>query len=117
MIKAYPDGISFDGWYCPKEHLYKKWGDKEYGFECGIVNLVDSFSFVKLTDEEKKRFMAIASIVNNNGVVKGSFRDRITIVESVYFGFLAALGYFDSHGEWRDEQPTKTMREAKRGET
>ena len=61
-----------------------------------------SWTFARLTQEEKERYIDFLLWANNSGVIKGTFDARFEIMSAIYSAFLIGTGY---HGgcTWREE--------------
>ncbi len=55
--------------------------------------IVKSWTWAKLTAEERKRFTSEVNIWEDAGKIKGSYESRYETVHIMYSMFLAALGY------------------------
>lgn len=61
-----------------------------------------SWTFARLTQEEKESYIDFLLWANNHGVIKGNFGARFEIMSAIYSAFLMGAGY---HGgcTWRED--------------
>lgn len=73
-----------------KEHARFDWSEM----------IVQSWTYHRLTDEERKRFFMSVDHAEHIGAIKGDYYTRYTILQALYSTYLMALGY--EWCGWRD---------------
>ena len=74
--------------------------NKEEAIKLYIDMMEKSWTYARLTEEEKTRLMDTINWTDRQGFIKGSFNDRWGILQAVYTSFINALGYKPSG--WRE---------------
>ena len=59
-----------------------------------------SWTYNKMTQEEKEKWDDIVYWNMEQGIIKGSYKQRNQIMNGLYHAYLAGLGYTD--GNWRN---------------
>lgn len=71
-----------------------------------IEMVYNSWTYAKMTDNEKEQ---LTNLLQNDGVIreglKGSYQQRLKILQIFYIGYLGGLGY--NNGNWREEKEVK----------
>ena len=80
--------------------------DKELAQQEWLDMISKSWTWAKLTVEERAKFVALFAHPCSNVVIKGSYEQRWEACEALYHAFLEALNYDPLH--WRESQPTVT---------
>lgn len=83
--------------------------DKNLAKQEYIEMIKQSWTWAKLTEKEREKFLGLLEHPCSAVVIKGSYKDRWEACEALYHTFLDALGYAPLH--WREEingQPVKT---------
>ena len=62
-----------------------------------------SWTFARLTQEEKESYIDFLLWANNSGVIKGTFDARWEIMSAIYSAFLIGTGYHDPL-HWREKE-------------
>ncbi len=78
--------------------------EKENARRDFVEMIKESWTFARLTETEKTDCIRLLTEENGNAV-KGSYLQRWEILNAVYYGFLAALGYMSRPWAWREEKP------------
>lgn len=78
--------------------------DKEQARKNFAEMIENSWTYDKMTEQEKADCMELL-LRSNQTAVKGSYETRWCILQAVYHGFLAGLGYFRNPATWREENP------------
>lgn len=60
-----------------------------------------SWTFGRMTKQERERCIKSFLDSNNRGFIKGDFHARWNTMHAIYAAFLSALGYEDNPGDWR----------------
>lgn len=60
-----------------------------------------SWTYNRLTEEEKAQWENVTEWVQNQGMVKGTYKARWNIMNAIYFAFLRGVGY-DNSMNWRE---------------
>lgn len=76
---------------------------KENAFLHGLAMFCRSWTFEKLTVEEKEDCINCFLFAYQQGMIKGTFDERIRTMNAIYNGFLSALGYSRDPISWRSE--------------
>ena len=63
-----------------------------------------SWTYEKMTSEEKRNWQRVINSSRLEKAVKGTFYHRWEILQAVYESYLYALGY--EHGLWRENEET-----------
>lgn len=69
-----------------------------------IEMIKKSWTFERMTETEKADCMRVLTAYNSNAI-KGTHKQRFEILNAVYLGFLAGLGYLQNPTTWREEKP------------
>ena len=67
--------------------------NKELAYDDFINMLVNSWTYNRLTDDEKNRVRDSLRRACDRGAVIGNYKQRFEILHAVYFSFLLALEY------------------------
>lgn len=94
--------IDFGGNVYVFEKVDKLPTTKENAFLHGIAMFCRSWTFERLSADEKERCINSFLFAEEQKIIKGSYRDRIQIMNAIYSGFLSGLGY--SGVDWREEE-------------
>ena len=78
--------------------------EKENARRDFVEMIKESWTFARLTETEKTDCIRLLTEENGNAV-KGSYLQRWEILNAIYYGFLAALGYMARPWAWREEKP------------
>lgn len=63
-----------------------------------------SWTYKRLTKEEKESWYYTLNDVKTLNVLKGTFNQRWNVLQAIYGAFLNALGYNYNPGDWRDDE-------------
>lgn len=76
--------------------------DKEKAISDFIEMIKHSWTYEKLTNEEKRNFENSVMWAINNKCINGSYNNRWKILHSLYHTFLNAIGYTSE--KWREQE-------------
>ena len=76
--------------------------DKEKAISDFIEMIKKSWTYEKLTNEEKRNFENSVMWAINNKCINGSYNNRCKILHSLYNTFLIAIGYTGE--KWREQE-------------
>lgn len=76
--------------------------DKENAINNFYEMIRHSWTYDKLTDEEKQQFDKTLKSVQMQEVLKGTYQQRWKILQAIYMAFLNGCGYNDFN--WRGEK-------------
>ena len=76
--------------------------EKENAYNYFVNTIKNSWTFKKLTEQEKQNLQEVFFSVRTENAVKGSFKQRVEILNAIYFSFLKALNYEPI--DWREEK-------------
>lgn len=62
-----------------------------------------SWTYDKMTNNERGLFMDSVIWANEQNIIKGDYRTRWDILQGLYYTFLTAIGY--SGSKWREPNP------------
>ena len=74
--------------------------NKEEAIKLYIDMIKKSWTYDKLTDDEKARLNYVFKWSEEQGLIKGSFKDRWDTLQVLYTSYITALGY--SPLGWRE---------------
>lgn len=74
--------------------------DKENALNNFINMIKNSWTYAKLTKEEKEKFFETMQHIETRNILKGTYKQRWEILNTIYYGFLVGVGY--SPINWRD---------------
>lgn len=74
--------------------------NKEQVFDDYIEMIKKSWTFGKMTDEEKANCIELFENINKREDITGTYIQRWKSLNAVYSGYLCGLGY--KGGNWRD---------------
>jgi hypothetical protein len=74
--------------------------EKEKALDNFIDMIEQSWTFDKMTKEERQRFSDLFHHTRTLGILKGTYKQRWEILQSIYFAYLMGLGY--SPIGWRE---------------
>ena len=92
--------IDFDGSVYTFENIEKLPGTKENALLQFIGITCKSWTFNRMTQAEKERCIDALCFPNEQGMLKGTFRNRRNMLQAVYNAYLSGLGYVG--GDWRN---------------
>lgn len=75
--------------------------EKENAFIKFICMCAQSWTFKRMTQEEKENCIKAFIWANEQGMITGSFEHRWKIMQAIYNAFLTALGFYENHADWR----------------
>lgn len=76
--------------------------DKENAINNFYEMIRHSWTYGKLTDEEKQQFDKTLKSVQMQEALKGTYQQRWKILQAIYMAFLNGCGYNDFN--WREEK-------------
>lgn len=79
---------------------------KEQAKQDYLDMIKQSWTWAKLTQQEKDKFLELLEHPCSAVVIKGSYEQRWQACEAIYHTFLEGLGYTPL--DWRETTPTKT---------
>lgn len=74
--------------------------DKDNAFLHGLSMFCRSWTFGRMTDDERERCINSFLFANDQGMIKGTFTDRVQIMNAIYHAFLQGIGY--NNFNWRE---------------
>jgi len=74
--------------------------------ESYIEMIKRSWTWNRLTQEERTKFLELLDHPCSSVVIKGTYNQRWEACEALYHTFLAGLGYDADPLEWREAEPT-----------
>ena len=77
--------------------------DKEMALADMIKGFTKSWTFNRLTDEEKSRFHKIFNAYDADRYIQGNYRQRCQQLHGMYHAFLLGVGY-DNSVTWRGDE-------------
>ena len=80
--------------------------DKNLAKSNYLKSIEQSWTWAKLTQEEKEKFKELLDHPCSGAVIKGTYDQRWEACEALYYTFLEGLGYTPL--EWRETPSTKT---------
>lgn len=92
--------IDFDGSVYTFENIEKLPDTKENALLQFIGMTCKSWTFNRMTQAEKEKCIDALYFPNEQGMLKGTFRQRWDILNAVYNAYLSGLGYVG--GNWRE---------------
>ena len=76
---------------------------KEQISENNFINMIkQSWTYAKLTEEEKNRILKVLYLTQAERCLKGTYKQRWEILQAIYGAYLFGLGYNDF--TWREEE-------------
>lgn len=75
---------------------------KEDAYIETLCNIVRSWTFNRMTEEEKENCVAAFEWASEQGFIKGNAVQRWEIMESIYTAFLYGIGYPTQNKGWYD---------------
>jgi hypothetical protein len=78
---------------------------KESAFGDYIAMIKKSWTYEKMSDSEQAMCMEAFCFANEQGILRGNFNARFSILHAVYHAYLLGLGYAGG-GSWRDDEDT-----------
>ena len=78
-----------------------KFKDKEDAVNNYIKMIKESWTYARLTDDEKKALLDTIEWGERQGLIKGNFNQRWNTLQLMYHAFVNALGYKPSG--WRGD--------------
>lgn len=66
---------------------------KENAIPMFLEMIKESWTYARLTEEERQRFLDTVEWAYGQGYIKGDFQTRYGIMQCIYDAFLAALDY------------------------
>ena len=79
---------------------------KEQAKQDWLEMISKSWTWARLTEDERKAFSSLLEHPCSSAVIKGTYKDRWEACEALYHTFLEGLGYTPL--EWRETPSTKT---------
>ena len=76
--------------------------NKENAVYAWLQNIKESWTYLRLTEEEKTTLEECIKWNERQKIIKGSYLERYHIMNGLYHTFLLALGYKNSW-KWREE--------------
>lgn len=92
--------IDFGGTVYTFEKVDKMERTKENAFLKAVSIFVRSWTFAKLTESEKQQCINSLLWAKEQNILKGTFENRVQILNAVYNAFLAGVGYTSFN--WRE---------------
>ena len=92
--------IDFGGTVYFYHDIDKMQRTKENAFLHGLSMFCRSWTFERMTANEKTSCVESLLWANRQGMIKGTFCDRINIMNAVYHAFLCGIGY--TGAAWRE---------------
>ena len=74
--------------------------DKSMAYSDHAASVKNSWTYARMTDDERERYMTVLFFVNKQNMVRGTYEQRVHYLNGVYNAFLAGIGY--SGPDWRD---------------
>lgn len=74
--------------------------DKENALNNFINMIQNSWTYERLTKEEKERFFETMQHIETRNILKGTYNQRWENLNAIYYAFLLGVGY--SPINWRD---------------
>lgn len=78
--------------------------DKNLAKQDYLDMIKQSWTWAKLTKEERQTFLDLLEHPCSAAVIKGTYNDRLAACEALYHTYLEGLGYTPL--DWREVQPT-----------
>lgn len=75
--------------------------EKEKAFESFMEMTFNSWTYQKMTMEEKKRFIEMMHHVRTQKSLRGNYNQRWDTLQAIYGAYLEGIGY--SGWNWREE--------------
>ncbi len=85
--------------------------DKNLAQQDWLEMISHSWTWQKLTVEERAKFVALFAHPQSNAVMKGNYEQRYEACQALYYAFLVALGYADDPMNWRDSEENPIVSE------
>jgi len=85
--------------------------DKNLAQQDWLEMISHSWTWQKLTVEERAKFVALFAHPQSTAVMKGNYEQRYEACQALYYTFLAALGYADDPMNWRDSEENPIVSE------
>ena len=95
--------MDFDGSVYFFREVDKMAKSKENALLHYLAMICRSWTFSRLTQEEKENCINSFMWANEQHLIKGNFEARWAIMQAMYTAFLSALGYNDDPINWREE--------------
>ena len=76
--------------------------DKEQARDNYFEMIKDSWTYGKLTKEERERFTELLYSIQVSNCLKGNYKQRWEIVQAIYHSFLVGLNYNPIN--WREDE-------------
>ena len=95
------DFIDFDGTVYAFSDIYNLPREKENAFIKAICMYARSWTFARMTQEEKENCIKSFLWAEEQGMITGTFDHRWKIMQAIYNAYLTALGYYDNAIDWR----------------
>lgn len=73
---------------------------KENAYYHGIAMFCRSWTFDRMTEREQINCLSAFDFAMEQGIIKGTFSDRIQVMNAVYNAYLMGIGYSGMH--WRN---------------
>ena len=75
---------------------------KENALNDFIRMIKDSWTYEKMTKEERKRLLELLSHPRTNEILKGNYKQRYENLNAIYYAYLVGLGY--DNFNWRESE-------------
>lgn len=79
--------------------------DKNAAIDCYLKIIYKSWTWDKLTEEERNRFIDQIDFIIRSGHIKGNFARRCMIMGDLYSMFLYGIGYTNENWRINDSEP------------
>ncbi len=76
--------------------------DKNLAKQNYIEMIKESWTWAKLTQEERQTFLDLLEHPQGKRVIKGSYQERYEACDCLYYAFLCGLGYSKNPCKWRE---------------
>ena len=102
-IKVTKDYVDFGGFVMFFEEMRKLPETKENAIYHMIDMFCQSWTFAKMTDDEKSRCMESFMWAKEQKLLTGDYHQRRRQCYAIYNAYLAALGYVGGGANWRKD--------------
>ena len=75
--------------------------EKEYAVKDFIKNIEQSWTYLRLTEDERKRFKKEINWCERQNIIKGNYLQRYHLMNGLYKMFLSGCGY-KGQVNWRE---------------
>ena len=94
--------IDFGGSVYTFENIAKLPKAKENAFLYSVKSICQSWTFDRMTQEEKERCIESLRFANSQQLVNGSYTQRMNQYNAIYHAYLLGIGY-DNLMDWREK--------------